>query len=115
MANEILDDVKMHVEGSLADNHFDSLLVSYTNTAFMVLWQLGVGPEDPFTITMASDKKWTDFLDDPSLELVKEYIYRRVQLLFDPPQNSNAMEASKNILEEMEWRIHDYANYKESF
>ena len=35
--------------------------------------------------------------------------------MFDPPQNSNAMQASKDIMNEMEWRANVYADYKDSF
>lgn len=112
----ILEDVKMHIEGSTIDNHFDPILVDYINATFMVLYQLGVGPQElPFKITINSDSEWSDFLDDNSIEGVKEYMYRRVQLMFDPPQNSNAMQAAKDIMTEMEWRINDYADYKDSF
>lgn len=114
--NKILNDVKMHIEGSTTDTHFDSLLVNYINTAFAILYQIGVGPTgEPFTIDENGDYEWEDFLDGPSLEMTKEYIYRRVQLMFDPPQNNNVMEASKDIMSEMEWRINAYSDYKDSF
>ena len=77
---------------------------------------MGVGPKDhPFSITADSELKWTDFLNDSSLQIAKEYLYRRVQMMFDPPQNSNAMQASKDIMNEMEWRANVYADYKDSF
>lgn len=116
MTNEILQDVKMHIEGSTTDDHFDGVLVDYINTAFSVLYQMGVGPKDhPFSITADSELKWTDFLNNSSLNIAKEYLYRRVQMMFDPPQNSNAMQASKDIMNEMEWRANVYADYKDSF
>lgn len=114
--NEILNDVKNHIEGSTVDSHFDGILVNYINTAFSILYQMGSGPRDkPFTIDVDGDYKWTDFTTDKSLEMVKEYVYRRVQLMFDPPQNSNAMEAAKDVMTEMEWRVNAYADYKDSF
>jgi hypothetical protein len=116
MDNEILNDVKMHIEGSTVDDHFDGVLIDYINTTFMVLYQMGVGDQTkPFKISLNQKVKWTDFLDDNSLEGVKEYMYRRVQMMFDPPTSSNALEASKDILSEMEWRINAYADYKDSF
>lgn len=106
----------MHVEGSTTDTHFDSLLVDYINVAFEILYQIGVGPSgEPFKITLEEDTEWSDFMDDASVNQVKEYIYRRVQLMFDPPQNNNVLEASKDIMTEMEWRINAYADYKDSF
>ncbi len=116
MDNEILNDVKMHIEGSTVDDHFDGVLVDYINVVFMVLYQMGVGDQTkPFKISLNQKVKWTDFLDDNSLEGVKEYMYRRVQMMFDPPTSSNAMEAAKDVMSEMEWRINAYADYKDSF
>lgn len=114
--NEILTDVKMHIEGSTVDDHFDPILVDYINTAFMVMYQMGVGPQnEPFKITTDSELTWEDFCNDNSLEGCKEYLYRRVQFMFDPPQNSNASQAAQDIMKEMEWRINDYADYKDTF
>lgn len=114
--NNILQDVKMHIEGSTTDDHFDGVLVDYINASFMILWQLGIGPKDkPFSITKDDPKNWSDFSNDKNIEGAKEYLYRRVQLMFDPPQNSNAMQAAKDIMTEMEWRINDYADFTDSF
>lgn len=114
--NEILNDVKMHIEGTTTDNHFDSLLINYINTAFEIVWQLGVGPRDkPFKTSLNSEDKWSDFMEGPHLEQTKEYIYRRVQMMFDPPQSSAAMDASKEIMNEMEWRINAYADYPDTY
>lgn len=116
VGNEILNDIKMHVEGSTTDDHFDPLLVDYANVAFTNLFQMGVGPKDkPFKLTLSESSTWSDFSSDKNLESAKEYIYRYVQLLFDPPQNSNAMQATKDILAEAEWRANTYTDYKESF
>lgn len=116
MINKILEDVKVHIEGSTIDDHFDDVLVDYINTTFAILYQLGVGPGDkPFRITKESSFVWEDFLNDNSLEIAKEYVYRRVQMMFDPPQNSNVMQASKDLLTEMEWRVNAFADYKDTF
>jgi len=54
--------------------HFDPDIVMYINSAFSVLTQLGVGPEEGFRIEDAS-KTWSEFLyDDPRLEFVKTYL-----------------------------------------
>lgn len=112
----ILEDIKNHIEGSTVDDHFDPILVDYANMAFSVLWQLGIGPSQaPFKITLNGNETWEQFSTDKNLEQAKEIVFRRVQLAFDPPQNGNAMEASKEILKEMEWRANDYADYKDSF
>lgn len=86
--------------------HFDSDIVMHINSVFMILSQLGVGPANGFSI---SDKfaKWTDFLpeDNKNFEAVKTYMYLKVRLIFDPPMSSAVMEAMKQMVNELEWRL----------
>lgn len=85
--------------------HFDPDIVMHINSAFSVLTQLGVGPEEGFRIEDAS-KTWSEFLyDDPRLEFVKTFIYLKVKLVFDPPLSSAVMEAINRQISELEWRI----------
>ena len=67
--------------------HFDPDIVMYINSAFSVLTQLGVGPEEGFRIEDAS------------------IIYLKVRLAFDPPLSSAVMEAINRQISELEWRI----------
>ena len=85
--------------------HFDVDLIMYINTALMVLTQLGVGPEEGFTI--ADDTAtWDDFLPEtPNLEAVKSYVYLKVKLLFDPPLTSSVIESMNKMISEFEWRL----------
>ncbi len=86
-------------------NHFDPDIIIYINSAFSVLTQLGVGPEDGFRIEDAS-KTWSEFLyDDPRLEFVRAFIYLKVKLAFDPPLGSAVIEAINRQISELEWRI----------
>lgn len=85
--------------------HFDADLILNINSVLAILTQLGVGPEDGFSI---SDKyaTWSDFLPESSKwELVKSYVHLKVKLLFDPPLSSAAMESINNLAKELEWRI----------
>lgn len=84
---------------------FDADIIIHINSAFFVLYQLGVGkdPSTPFSISDASSK-WTDFIDEGQVDLVKSYIYLKVRLLFDPPQNSSLLSAMKEQINEFEWR-----------
>lgn len=85
--------------------HFDQDIVMHINSAFSVLAQLGVGPEEGFCIKDASTT-WSELLyDDARLELVKTYIYYKVKLGFDPPQSSSAVESINRQISELEWRI----------
>lgn len=84
---------------------FDTDIIIHINTVFMILHQLGVGPDKPFTITN-KESKWSDFIgEDDNIEAVKTYMFMKVKLLFDPPQSSAAAEASNNVISELEWRL----------
>lgn len=85
--------------------HFDADLIMHINSVFMILRQLGVGPEEGFSITGATET-WDSFLqDNPRLELVKSYIYLKVKMIFDPPLGSAVMEAMNRQIAEFEWRL----------
>ena len=83
---------------------FDQQLIMHINSVFSILNQLGVGTDDPFMITSA-DETWTDFCTEGDIEAVKEYIYCKVRLIFDPPGNSFVVEAFNKRIEELEWRM----------
>lgn len=93
---------------------FDIDIVMHINSVFFTLSQLGVGPEEGFTI---SDKyaKWKDFLPEgKNLEAVKSYMYLKVRLLFDPPLSNAALEAMKDQAKEYEFRLNIAAESKQS-
>ena len=85
---------------------FDNDIIMHINTTFLNLTQLGVGPEAGFIIEDDSTL-WSDFIDieNPQLHAVKTYIYLKVKLLFDPPLSSSVIEAMKNQIAELEWRL----------
>lgn len=84
---------------------FDVDILMHINTVFGTLNQLGVGPEDGFEIEDASTG-WSEYLGgDKRLNPVKTYMVQRVRLEFDPPTTSFAIEAIKNRVQELEWRL----------
>jgi len=85
---------------------FDMDIIILINSAFMTLTQLGVGPEEGFSIRDNS-KTWSDFLssNEVMLNAVQEYVYMKVKMIFDPPGNSYVMEAMKDRCTEYEQRI----------
>lgn len=85
---------------------FDVEVMTHINSTFSTLEQLGIGPEGGFSISGAEDT-WVDYLpqNDKRLNNVRTYVYLRVRLLFDPPQTSHAVEAIKEQIKEIEWRI----------
>lgn len=99
-------------------DEFDDNLRIFINGAINTLTQNGVGPKTGFRITDA-DETWSDFLtmSYPDLfEIVKEYIYLRTKILFDPGSMSSfASEAIKNQMEEDLWRIREQADPADYF
>lgn len=103
--DSILTSIKKLLGISEEYEHFDPDIVIHINSAFSVLTQLGVGPEEGFRIEDAS-AVWSEFLyDDPRIEFVKTYVYLKVKLGFDPPLSSAAIEAINRQISELEWRI----------
>lgn len=86
-------------------DHFDPDIIMHINSVFMILTQLGVGPEGGFYIE-DDTATWSDFLEDPTrLQMVKSYIGLKVRLLFDPPSSSTHMNAINQAINEFEWRL----------
>lgn len=84
---------------------FDSDIILYINSAFSTLTQLGVGPKEGFSI---KDKTttWSEYLNnDPRLDLIKNYVFLKVKLIFDPPTSSSVQSAYERMIQELEWRI----------
>lgn len=87
---------------------FDVDILMHINSVFATLNQLGIGPEQGFAIEDATPT-WDAFLGtDLRLNSVKTYVYLRVRLLFDPPQNSYAIDSMKEQIRELESRINMY-------
>ena len=133
--------------------HFDTDLIIHINSVFMILSQMGIGPDNGFSISdetttwndyLPEDNKnfeavktymylsqigigpsdgfsisdetttWEDFLpsDNKNFEAVKTYIYLKTRIVFDPPQSSSTMEAMKQTISELEWRLNVEAEQK---
>lgn len=85
--------------------HFDPDIIMHINSVFMTLHQLGVGPENGFSI-MDEDATWDEFLPAGiKLESVKTYMYMKVRLAFDPPASSAVLQAMERQASELEWRL----------
>lgn len=97
------------------DTSFDIDIIMHINTVFMILRQMGIGPDDGFSVIDSRDT-WEDYLDDISLiESVKTYVALKVRLIFDPPASSTMVEAINRTISELEWRLNAQADYSESF
>lgn len=108
MSTSILTSVKKVLGLEEDYTAFDPDIIMHINTVFSTLNQLGIGPELGFFI---EDKaaNWEDFLgEDVNLNAVKTYVVLRVRYLFDPPGTSFLLNAMKEQIQELEWRLNAY-------
>lgn len=103
--NSVLHSIKKPMGLEPEDNSYDSDLIFHINSVFLDLLQLGVGSITGFQIVDEKDI-WSDFIPDSVLQnSVKEYVYLRVRLLFDPPTSATLVESMNNSINRLEWRI----------
>ena len=101
----ILTSIKKLLGISEEYTHFDDDIIIHINSVFMILNQLGVGPEEGFFIEDDS-AYWEDYISNTTqLQAIKTYIYLKVKLMFDPPSSSVMMESTKQLINELEWRL----------
>lgn len=103
----ILNSVKKDIGVGLDYDHFDPEIITAINTAFSSLNQIGAGPVAGFSISDATTE-WSDYISDPNsptLGFVKSFVSKKAKMLFDPPTSSALMEAMKENLKELEFRI----------
>lgn len=100
MNDNILDMIRTMIA---TDEAYDQDLLFHINSALHVVAQLGVG-DVTFTATPAST--WGDFTtDERLLGVIKDYVYVRTRLEFDPPSNGYTVEVYKERQKEYENRI----------
>ena len=106
MTDSILNTIKKMLGISTTDSAFDMDIIVNINSAFMVLHQLGVGPElAPYSIE-DNTSTWADFLTDSVYySAVKTYVYLKVKQVFDPPGTSFHGDAIARQISEWEWRL----------
>ena len=106
MEESILKTIKQLIGCPDDFEQFDLDLMIHINSAFATLTQLGVGPKEGYRIT-GVDNVWNEFEDDPQkLSLIKDYVYIKARLLFDPPTTGSLMDSLKEELKEMKWRLY---------
>lgn len=102
----ILDTVKKSLGIDFEDTSFDSDIIVSINSTIPSLSQMGIGPHNGF-IVISREQKWSEYIidNDINLEGVKTYLYLKTKLLFDPPTSSTVIEAIKDNIKELEWRM----------
>lgn len=103
--DSILDSVKKLLGPGPDQTEFDSEILMDINGVFFELQQLGVGPEEGFSV-YDNTAKWIDFTpDEKVLNALKPYMYLKVKLIFDPPTSSSVLTSFENMINRFEWRL----------
>lgn len=112
MTDSILNTTKTALSVAPGDTSFDGTIIMHINSVFSTLNQLGVGPDDGFSIS-DDTALWSSYLEnDKRLNNVRSYMYLRVRLLFDPPATAFATTAFEKQIEELTWRINEQREYE---
>lgn len=89
---------------------FDTDIITYINMAFSTLNQLNLSDLTGFAIS-GYFETWTEYTEDePKLNAIKNYVFLKTKLLFDPPVTSFAIESMQTQINELEWRLTTYAS-----
>ena len=111
LSDSILESVKKLINAE-GDEYFDTDIIIHINTIFSVLQQMGVGPEEGFSIDDKTST-WDEFTEDePIFNMVKSYMAIRVKLFFDiASANSYYITQLQTEADELEWRIREAAEH----
>ena len=106
MDDSILTSIKKLLGIDKSYDAFDKDVIFHINTVLSELIQIGVGPNNGYCIS-SEEERWSDYLgeDNSGQQMVISYIYLKVKLLFDPPASSVAVQAIKDQISEIEWRL----------
>ena len=102
--NSILDSTKKLLSIPLESDYFDHDVLTYINSAFSTLKQLGAKIPSDFYVS-DSTSTWDDIGGNPDvIPHIRSYVYLKVRMTFDPP-TGGVKEAYENQIKELEWRI----------
>ena len=88
--DSILNSIKKLLGITEEQTDFDTDIIIHINTVF------GEG----------ASETWDDYITDKrQFEKVKTYMYLKVRLYFDLPQNSSLSKAMEQQISELEWRL----------
>lgn len=104
----ILNDIKKMLGVSESVNEFDLDIRSKVNSSFFTLYQLGVGLDEPIQIDKST--RWDEIVTTVPKEIIREYIYLKVKMVFDPPGSSFVIDATKDRISELEFRMNIYVD-----
>lgn len=106
MIDTILGSVKKICNVAPEDNSFDQDLIIYINSALMTIMQEWHGMDHALRIEDGTET-WDDLLgEDTDYDGVKQLVGLKVRLVFDTPTNSSVLQAIKDEIRDLEWRLY---------
>ncbi len=106
--DEILLAVKRMLGIEESTTEYDIDVLAHINSAFFTLFELGIGPSTPFYID--ANSTWDDFETSIPNNVILDYLYLKTKMVFDPPQSSPLIEAMKDRISELEFRMNIYTD-----
>lgn len=104
-STSILESVKKLLGIAIHDDGFDQEIKDLINAEFLTLHQLDIGPKAGFSI-QGPYEVWDDYTDNKHLQdAVRQLIYLRVRMVFDPPASATVADAINNRISELEFRL----------
>ena len=95
---------------------YDTDLIIHINTIIELINQHRINIPEGFKIN-DENALWSDYLNKPEYndikDSIKNYIYLRVRLVFDPSTNSSLLNSINDTIKELEWRIRTYIEFYE--
>lgn len=84
---------------------FDTDIKIHINSTLMNLDQLGITIPKFFSV-QDETQTWSEIIQNQEkIDSIVTYVYLKVKLVFDPPLSSAVMEANKESIRELEWRL----------
>ena len=99
----ILNEIKQMLGIVPETTEFDIDILSNINSAFFTLHQLGIGGSTAFYIE--PDSVWADLKTTINYTIIRDYLYLKTKVVFDPPSSSSVAEAYNNRISELEFRM----------
>ena len=102
----ILQSIKLKLGLTKEQMPFDHDIILSINSAFMTLYQLGIGFNNAAIYISSVNEKWEDYgISNSYHQWIKDYVYMKVRLAFDPPSSSFVLKSFEDQIKELEWRI----------
>lgn len=103
--DSILISIKKLLGISKECTDFDTDIKIHINSTLMNLDQLGITVPKSFSVQDETQTWFEIIKEQEKIDSIVTYVYLKVKLVFDPPLSSAVMEANKESIRELEWRL----------